>query len=105
MRVEVEEGRGFVSLKEEFFGVTIDLSPHIESRLKAKADAEGISIAAYVERLVSEEESHAGRVAAFGEAIRERLESLHSGESVDGEEVMARLVAEFGPPRQPRDPR
>ena len=75
--------------------MTIDLSPDIEARLKAKADAEGVSVAAYVERLVSEEESRVGRVAAFGEAIRERLQSLKAGESVDGEAVMTRLLAEL----------
>ena len=82
--------------------MTIDLSPEIEARLKAKADAEGVSVAAYVERLVSEEESRVVRVAAFGEAIRERLESLNAGESVDGEEVMTRLLAELDEPRQAR---
>jgi hypothetical protein len=33
--------------------LTIDLSPEIEARLKAKAHAEGISVGAYVERLLS----------------------------------------------------
>jgi predicted transcriptional regulator len=75
--------------------VTINLSPEIEARLKAKADAEGLSVGAYVERLVSEEESRVVRVAAFEEAVRERLESLNAGESVDGEEVMARLLTEL----------
>ena len=80
--------------------MTIDLSPEIEARLKAKANAEGISVGAYVERLVSEEESRVVRVATFGEAIHERLESLNSGESVDGEEVMSRLLAELKRPQQ-----
>ena len=82
--------------------MTIDLSPEIEARLKAKADAEGLSVAAYVERLVSEEESRLVRVAAFGEAIRERLESLSAGESVDGEEVMTRLIAGLNEPEEAR---
>ena len=80
--------------------MTIDLSPTIEATLKARAQAEGMSVGAYVERLVSEEESRVVRVAAFGEAIRERLESLDRGESVDGEEVMARLLTELDEPRQ-----
>jgi len=75
--------------------VTIDLAPESEARLKAKAEAEGMSVGAYVERLVSEEESRVIRVAAFGKAIRERLASLNAGESVDGEEVMTRLIAEI----------
>jgi predicted transcriptional regulator len=78
----------------------MDLSPEIEARLKAKASAEGMSVGAYVERLVSEEESRVIRVAAFGEAIRERLESLNGGETVDGEEVMARLLGELDSPQQ-----
>jgi predicted transcriptional regulator len=80
--------------------VTIDLSPEIEARLKAKANAEGVSVEAYVARLVSEEESRAIRVEEFGLAIRERLESLKAGESVDGEEVMARLLTELDERRQ-----
>jgi len=82
--------------------MTIDLSPEIEARIKAKADAEGISVAAYLERLVAEEETRVVRVMAFGEAMRERLESLNSGDHVDGEEVMARLLAELDQPQQSR---
>jgi hypothetical protein len=44
--------------------VTIDLSPEIEARLKAKTRADGISVGEYVERLVSEEESRGVRIAA-----------------------------------------
>jgi predicted transcriptional regulator len=80
--------------------VTINLSPDIEARLKAQANAEGVSVEAYVARLVSEEESRAIRVEEFGLAIRERLESLNAGESVDGEEVMTRLLTELDERRQ-----
>ena len=52
--------------------MTIDLSPEIEARLKAKAFAEGISVGAYVEHLVSEEEARCIRLAAFEQAISER---------------------------------
>jgi predicted transcriptional regulator len=82
--------------------MTIDLSPEIEARLKAKASAEGISVGAYVEHLVSEEEARRIRLATFEQAISERLRSLSDGESADGEEVMARLLAEFDEPRQER---
>jgi predicted transcriptional regulator len=85
--------------------MTIELSPEIEARLKAKADAEGVSITAYLERLVFEEEARSIRLAAFEQAISERLRSLSGGESVDGEEVMARLVAELDEPRQIRSTR
>jgi predicted transcriptional regulator len=74
--------------------MTIDISPEVAARLKEKAQAEGISVATYVERLVSEEDSRRVRLASFDQAVRERLDSLNRGESVDGEEVMARLLGE-----------
>jgi hypothetical protein len=83
----------------------LELSPEIEARLKAKAGAEGVSIAAYLERLVFEEDARCIRLAAFEQAIGERLRSLSGGESVDGEEVMARLVAELDEPGQIRSTR
>jgi hypothetical protein len=83
----------------------IDLSPEIEARLKAKANAEGVSVGAYVEHLVSEEDARRIRIDAFGQAIGERLRSLRGGESVDGEEVMARLIAEVDEPGQIRTTR
>jgi hypothetical protein len=82
--------------------MAINLSPEIEARLKAKAYAEGVSVGDYVERLVSEADARCIRLAAFEQAISERLTSLSSGESVDGEEVMARLVAELDETRQVR---
>jgi hypothetical protein len=82
--------------------MTIDLSPEMESRLKAKADAEGVTVGAYVEHLVSAEEARGFRLAAFEQAITERLRSLSQGENVDGEEVMARILAELDEPQQVR---
>jgi predicted transcriptional regulator len=82
--------------------MTIDLSPEMEARLKAKANAEGLTVGAYVEHLVSAEETRRFRLAAFEQAISERLRSLSHGENVDGEEVMARLLAELDEPRQVR---
>jgi hypothetical protein len=73
--------------------MTIDLSP--EARLKAIAHAEGVSVGAYVERLVIEEDTRRIRLADFGQAISERVSSLSGGESLDGEEVMARLISEL----------
>jgi predicted transcriptional regulator len=70
--------------------MTIELSPEIEARLNAKANAEGVSIGTHVERLVFEEEARCIRLDAFEQTISERLRSLSGGESVDGEEVMAR---------------
>lgn len=75
--------------------MTIDLPPEIEGRLKAKAFTEGVSVAEYVERLVSEEDARRIRLTEFAQAIDERLSSLNGGESVDGEEVMVRLIGEL----------
>ena len=75
--------------------MTIDISPEIEVRLKAKAFTEGVSVGEYVARLVFEEDARRIRLTEFTQAIDERLRSLNGGESVDGEEVMARLIGEL----------
>ena len=75
--------------------MTIDISPEIEGRLKAKAFTEGVSVGEYVARLVFEEDARRIRLTEYTQAIEERLRSLNGGESVDGEEVMARLVGEL----------
>jgi predicted transcriptional regulator len=75
--------------------MTIDISPEIEGRLKAKAFTEGVSVGEYVARLVFEEDARRIRLSEFAQAIDERLRSLNGGESVDGEEVMARLIGEL----------
>jgi len=75
--------------------MTIDISPEIEGRLKAKAFTEGVSVGEYVARLVFEEDARRIRLSEFAQAIDERLRSLNGGESVDGEKVMARLIGEL----------
>ena len=75
--------------------MTIDISPEIEARLKAKAFTEGVSVGEYVERLVFEEDARRIRLTEFTRAMDGRLMSLNGGESVDGEEVMARLIGEL----------
>jgi hypothetical protein len=75
--------------------MTIDVDPDIAGRLKAEAQAEGVSITAYVERLMFEAESRRVQLGAFRQAIDERLGSLNAGESVNGEGVMAQLIAEI----------
>ena len=75
--------------------MTIDISPEVETQIKAKAQAAGLSLGAYVERLIFEEDSRRVRLDAFHEAIAERVASLESGESMDGEEVMDRLIREL----------
>ena len=75
--------------------MTIDISPEIEGRLKAKALTEGVSVGEYVARLVFEEDARRIRLTEYTQAIDERLRSLNGGESVDGEEVMARLIGDL----------
>jgi len=45
--------------------MTIDVDPDTAHRLKANAQAEGVSVAAYVERLMLEAESRRIQLAAF----------------------------------------
>ena len=78
--------------------MTIDVSPEVEIQLKAKARAEGLSPGASVERLIIETESRRVRLAAFQQVIEERVASLANGETVDGEEVMGRLIRELDAP-------
>ena len=85
--------------------MTIDLSPKVEAQLRAKAEAEGLSLGAYVERLMLEEESRRVKLHGFQRAIDERVASLNGGERFDGEEVMARLIEEFDEPGRSRSRR
>jgi predicted transcriptional regulator len=78
--------------------MTIDIDPDTVGRLKANAQAVGVSIAVYVEQLISEAESRRLQMAAFRQAVDERLASLNTGESVNGEDVMAQLIAEIDEP-------
>jgi predicted HicB family RNase H-like nuclease len=49
--------------------MTIDVSPETVARLEEKARAEGISVEAYVRRLVSEADSRQARLNAFRQEI------------------------------------
>ena len=49
--------------------MTIDLSPKVEAQLRAKAEADGLSLGAYVERLMLEEELRRVKLQAFQQAI------------------------------------
>ena len=85
--------------------MTIDISAQAEARLKARADAAGVPVGSYLERLLVEEDARRTQLAAFAQAIDERMRWLDRGESVDGEKVMGRLVAEFDEPNQVRSTR
>jgi predicted transcriptional regulator len=83
--------------------MTIEVSSEVGVRLRAKALAEGISLSEYLERLICEEESRRVKSDAFQQAMDERVASLRAGEIVDGEEVMARLIAELDVPERLRN--
>ncbi len=72
--------------------MTIDVSPETGAQLKMKAQSEGVSVGVYVERLMLEAESRRMQLAAFRQTIHDRIAPLRAGDSMDGEEVMARLI-------------
>jgi hypothetical protein len=57
--------------------MTITIDPKLEARIREKADAEGMSVEAYVERLVRSDQ------AAEEELETLALEGLHSGEPIE----------------------
>ena len=56
--------------------MSITIDPKVEARLRERAEAEGLSITAYVERLVSADQS------AEDELERLALEGLNPGEPI-----------------------
>ena len=87
--------------------MSIDISSENEARLKATAQAEGVSIDAYVERLLDERDEFAAIVDGAsarlprlsGEETRGRIErgflQSERGEVVDGDAFSAGLLAEL----------
>jgi hypothetical protein len=79
--------------------MTLELSREIEAQLTETAQSQGVSVSQYIERLVAETNLRHAQVSAFRAAIAERMASLEAGdsaaESIDGEEVMARLIADL----------
>jgi hypothetical protein len=57
--------------------MTITFDPRIEERLREKAEAEGLSVTAYIERLVNADQS------AEEELERLALDGLNSGEPIE----------------------
>ena len=57
--------------------MTITIDPKVEARLRERAEAEGLSIAAYVERLVEADQSAEEELEGLA------LEGLNSGEPVE----------------------
>ena len=60
--------------------MSIVIQPHLESRLRARAEAEGVTIQAYVERLARDDEAAEEELEALA------LEGLNSGQSIKGSE-------------------
>jgi hypothetical protein len=57
--------------------MTITIDPKLEARLREKAEAEGLTVSAYVERLVSAEQVAEEELEALA------LEGLNSGPSIE----------------------
>jgi len=74
--------------------MTIELSREVENQLKETAQAQGVSVSQYVENLVAETTLRRTQIAEFRAAIAERMASLNAGDAADGEEVIARLMAD-----------
>jgi hypothetical protein len=87
--------------------MSIDISSKNETRLKATAEAEGISVDAYVERLMNEREELAAIVARAdermtaispeeaGAKIERGFLQSERGEVVDGEVFSSALLTEL----------
>ncbi len=87
--------------------MSMDISSRIEARLKATAQAEGVSVDAYLEKLLDEREELAAIVAQSAERMpnlsREEASAkvergfLQSerGEVVDGETFASELLADL----------
>jgi hypothetical protein len=57
--------------------MTITIDPKLEARIREKAEAEGISMEAYLERLVSADQAAEEELEALA------LEGLNSGEPIE----------------------
>lgn len=77
--------------------MTIDLPREVEAQLEVSAQAEGISVARYVEKLVAEKNVRKTQLESFKSSIAVRIASLEAGEGDDGEVVMDRLINELSP--------
>jgi plasmid stability protein len=60
--------------------MSITIHPELEKKLRARADAEGLSIEAYIERIAREDQQAEEELEALA------LEGLNSGESIEADE-------------------
>jgi predicted transcriptional regulator len=71
----------------------IELPDELEAQLRETARAQGVSVDAYIEKVLVDVNVRQAKIAEFRAAIAERLASLDAGEWTDGEEVITRLIA------------
>jgi hypothetical protein len=64
--------------------MSLIIHPELEAKLRARADAEGVTVEAYVERIARDDEQ------AEQEFETLALEGLHSGESIPADETFWR---------------
>ena len=57
--------------------MAITIDPKIEERLRQRAEAEGLTVAAYVERLVNADQAAEAEIESLA------LEGLHSGDPIE----------------------
>ena len=90
--------------------MTIIIVPELETELRNKAQAEGLSAEEYVERLIREDgewgerseeplDDHDPEFADARAAVMEGLRQAEHGEGRSAEEVFAELRAKHGIPR------
>jgi len=86
--------------------MSIAIHPDLEARLRARADAEGLTVEAYIERIARDDQEAEEELEALA------LEGLNSGESIEAnekywEEKRRRLKERHGPTgaRYPRPSR
>ena len=67
--------------------MSITLHPEVEAQLRSRADAEGLSVEAYLEQLVRADEADGAHVDArtLDDLQRLALEGLESGQSIAGD--------------------
>ena len=90
--------------------MTIIISPDLEAEVRHKSQAEGLSVEAYIERLIREDEEWGEQseeplddrdphFADIRAAVMEGLREAERGEGRTAEEVFAELRAKHGIPR------
>ncbi len=90
--------------------MNLSISPELETQLRNRAEAEGISIEAYVERLIREDEEweeqseppldeNDPEFENIRVAVMEGLAQAERGQSRPAEEVFSELRAKHGIPR------